>query len=341
MGFILDLVPSVIAAVSAIVVGAISAAVSIITSRKAARLQRELEEFKAEWSERAAERSARRSYEYEARQRLYQQYEPLRFQLGEAAEGAYSRILSLARSCRNGDLRRDGGWNSREGYYLRSIIYKLLLPMAIFRLMQRMLTLVDLGLDAEIGTQYKIAKALYYSWTDDFELAGINPSLKYTPQAELGSPIREVQPSVYLQQGIPTGYLDRSVEAFLSVDESKLMRTISYGEFEKAFRDKESETYKANIVFVKALLNFHPATRPVLWRILIAQICLYRLLIGVPAADLFKLSDEKRGQFDWRRTSSEASDEEALTVPFEAARQYLKSHGLLDVNLNSPRRIRI
>jgi len=315
-----------IAAAASLLAAVISAAVSFFTARKAARVQRELEEFKDQIGEKAAERNARRSYEYNARQRLYQEYEPLRFQLGEAAEAAYSRILSLARSARNGDLRIDGGWNSREGYYLRSTVYKLLLPIAIFRLMQRKLTLVDTTLVAEIATQYRIAKGLYYSWTDEFELARLRPAISYTPHAEVSSEIRTTSPAVFIQQGIPTGYLDRSVDALLTLDESKMMHIIYYGAFETAFRDLQSETHKSNVVLTTALTDFHPLTRPVLWRVLVAQTCMYRLLAGTSPSEP---SEETRRQFDWRRSPHEASDESVLEEPFEVASRYLQNHGFL------------
>jgi hypothetical protein len=320
---------AVIAAAASLLAAVISAAVSFFTARKAAMVQRELEEFKDQIGEKTAERNARRSYEYDARQRLYREYEPLRFQLGEAAEAAYSRILSLARSARNGDLRADGGWNSGEGYYLRSTVYKLLLPMAIFRLMQRNLTLVDTRLVAEVATQYRIAKGLYYSWTDEFELARLPPPIRYTPHAEVSSEVRATSPAVFVQQGIPTGYLDRSVDALLTLDESKIMRIIYYGAFETAFRDVQSESHKSNVVLVNALTNFHPLTRPVLWRVLVAQTCMYRLLAGASPSALVDPPEETRRQFDWRRSPHEAPDESVLKEPFEVASRYLQAHGLL------------
>jgi hypothetical protein len=213
--------------------------------------------------------------------------------------------------------------------------------MAIFRLIQRRLTFVDLNLDDDIAAQYRTAKALYYSWTDDFDFAELQPCLRYTPHSDIGLSVRNAEPAVYVQQGIPSGYLDRSVETLLTLDEQKTLRTVSYGEFERAFKDQENETRKANIVLVNALFNFHPASRPVLWRIFIAQSCLYRLLVGTRSAEVFSLTDEKRGIFDWRRTPDEASDKEVLSDPFEVAHQYLEHRGLLDSPANSYRHIRM
>src|SRR5208337_2908209 len=60
------------------------------------------------------------------------------FQLFEAAEHAYFRVKSLARTSRSGNLGTGpASWIDRAGYYLRSTVYRMLLPAAIFRLIQR------------------------------------------------------------------------------------------------------------------------------------------------------------------------------------------------------------
>ena len=46
-------------------------------------------------SRQAAEESARRAYEYEARQRLYTEIQPLLFQLSELCESSFDRIVNL------------------------------------------------------------------------------------------------------------------------------------------------------------------------------------------------------------------------------------------------------
>jgi hypothetical protein len=66
--------------------------------------QRQLEEIRGAVADRNSARAARRDYEYEARKRLYEQVEPILFQLYEALEEAHYRVRSLARSSRNGNL---------------------------------------------------------------------------------------------------------------------------------------------------------------------------------------------------------------------------------------------
>src|SRR6266571_930724 len=116
-------------------------------------LAKELEAYKDTLVEQQEERNARRDYQYEARKRLYQQYEPLLFQLVECCENAKERIYSLARTARLGDLEPKG-WLSSKDYYLSSTIYFLLSPLVVFKLMQRSLTLVDLTVDPYLNDQY-------------------------------------------------------------------------------------------------------------------------------------------------------------------------------------------
>ena len=85
-------------------------------------------------------------------------------------------------------------------------------------------------------------------------------------------------------------------------------------------------------------MNFHPKTRPVLWRILITQAHIYQALlrtremkISAPddrfAPSLLKpISEEDRLTFDWRQRSEEATDEEVLSQPFEAALAHLRKY---------------
>jgi DNA-binding protein H-NS len=48
--------------------------------------------------------TARREYEYDARKKLYEAYEPLLFQFNELAENALRRVIALARASRQGKL---------------------------------------------------------------------------------------------------------------------------------------------------------------------------------------------------------------------------------------------
>lgn len=60
------------------------------------RSQTNLENLKSELAKQQAEQDAQRDYEYEARKRLYQECEPLLFQLIEASETALNHIKDIA-----------------------------------------------------------------------------------------------------------------------------------------------------------------------------------------------------------------------------------------------------
>src|ERR1700744_4269110 len=129
-------------------------------------LQKELEQFKARVADDLADLNARRAYEYDAKKSLYVRVEPLLFGLFEAAEGAFHAVTSLARSQRHGNLPE---WLDADAnkYYIRSIIHRLFLPLAILRLIQKSTNLVDLGLDSSIRLRYALLKESYLLWTDD------------------------------------------------------------------------------------------------------------------------------------------------------------------------------
>jgi len=288
-----------------------------------------------------SEKNARRDYVYEARKRLYQQYEPLLFQLVELSESAFRRISGLARSARQGHLRSaHTGWLAPNDYYydyyMASTIYRLLAPFAIIKLIQRLLTLVDLTVDRHINHQYALAKWLYLSFTEDFALAMVVPRLEYDPNHEQWREKREKYPETYWRQGIFTGTLDNAVEALIVHDPNGIVRCMSFGEFENSYQTtKEHHTFDACIDLFR---NFHPKTRPVLWRVLVTQAHIYDALLRTremkltdsgndPTPKLIQpLSEKERLDFDWRHSSEEATDEEVLKQPFDSAYVYLREH---------------
>jgi hypothetical protein len=152
----------------AVIAAAASIVAAVVSGAYASRIQRRT----AEETSRQAEISARRDYEYEARKRLYNVYEPLRFHLVDAAEAARDRIQTLFESTCTGTIIEEAS----KGYYLKATTYQLLVPCAIVRLMERRLTLIDLGLIPRIHTEYKLGRAVVRSFTDDDFVAKLSPS---------------------------------------------------------------------------------------------------------------------------------------------------------------------
>jgi hypothetical protein len=79
--------------------------------------------------------------------------------------------------------------------------------------------------------------------------------------------------------------------------------------------------------------GFHPSTRKVLWRILVAQAHLYKTFLSVrdaslwsgqqPLAVMSPMTAAERTRLDWRTRQEDAPDVEVLEEPFTAAERYL------------------
>lgn len=241
-------------------------------------LQKELEGFKAGISDELAAQNARRAYEYDAKKSLYVQVEPLLFRLFEAAESAFHAVTSLARSQRQGSLPE---WLTADAhkYYIRSIIHRLFLPLAILRLIQRSTNLVDLSLDPSIRLRYAILKESYLTWTDDFGLAATEPKLPYKPNEDDWKTLRQQDPAMYWRQGLVIGSVDRLVDA-MTVQGSSPARPMNFGEWELAVT-KNKELKLAYDIVEDIFIGFEFSGRPVLGRVLLSYACMMHTLMSV------------------------------------------------------------
>ena len=157
---------------SALVVALIGAVSGITAAFLAARAQQRVVRLTASLGEQRAESDARRSYEYDARKRLYSVYEPLRVRLLDCTDNAVQEVVDLV--ARPGPGRP--GYSSAE-YRLNAAVYYLLAPLAVSRMIERRLTLVDLGLDARIHTEFMLAQAICRSLVNEFRAAQLEPML--------------------------------------------------------------------------------------------------------------------------------------------------------------------
>jgi hypothetical protein len=276
--------------------------------------QRDIERLRADLNEKQAERNALRDYEYEARKRLYHECAPLIFQLLEQAEGVINRVGNLARTASQGNLEPGRTWLSRN-YYRLSTYYRFLAPLATLKLLQARLTTVDLSLDSHLYCQYLLARQIYYSFADDFDLARASvPPLEYDPHSEQAESKRSTSPAVYEQQGVPIGILDNAVHALLIKEPEGAWRVMSFAEFEKEWNDQLSSVHQAFNRISYLFTDFHPRLRPVLWRLLIVQASLYRVLSRLRSnqpfdsalATLIQFPPAERLKLDWRRPGEQA-----------------------------------
>jgi len=246
--------------------------------KQKAELQKEIEEVKGSIVERSSAQAARREYEYDARKRLYSEIEPLFFQLYEAVEECYFRILSLARTSRQGHLGiHDDSWVRNRGYYLLSTAYKLILPSVVYSLIQRRMTFIDLKLDEVLRVRYLLLKNLVHSFADPFDFAALNPSLPYEPDWE-DLELQRKNPAVSRPQGLVKGDLENLLDELI-VEDHETLRPLLFGEFEKHLRTQRAQD-KYSDTLVAVYTGFTPEKDPILARMLIAQACLCHLLMA-------------------------------------------------------------
>jgi hypothetical protein len=233
-----------------------------------------LRQLENELQTKREELNARREYEYEAKKRLYQEYEPLLFQFNELADDALRRIIALTRESREGNLDVSKTWLSGFGvYYFDSTIYRLLIPFAIFNLMQRKLTMFDLKLNPFFYQQYILIKLLYHTFSHDIRLANIKPRIEgYNPNL-----ITKESSINDRKQGIFIGIIDNLANELIIKDEENI-RAMTFGEFSNYISSKSSKNTQFNTVS-EIFKNFHPRSCEVLWRILMVQAYVYRTLL--------------------------------------------------------------
>jgi hypothetical protein len=303
------------------------------------KTQTELQKSQAAITEVQAEQQSRRDYQHEARKRLYHEFEPLIFELMESSENATDRIRGIARSARRGDLP---GWFLSNEYYIASTMYYLIVPVAVYKLMRRRLTAVDLRLDSNIATLYRFTKQIAWCFTDDFALAKDKNlpqlSLDYTPNDRSWEERRregETGEKKFWRQGIPYGRLDNAAECLIvrEYEPDGDLRIVSFGEFESEWHKAGSNTQRTFAIVQDVFTGFHPRTRPVLWRILIAQAHLYYAILRFhqqtqTVNDMVVINSvpaEDRGRYRW---TEEADEQEwrDLEAAFCMAEAYFQKH---------------
>jgi len=302
------------------------------------------ERLRSELSEASVKGKARLDYEYEALKRLYTNVEPLIFQLVDQSEGSMHRIVSLARSARKKEIKPQGGWLGEDGYYLRSTTYRLLAPLATFRLIQRKLTIVDLSLDPWMSLQFKLCQQVYYSFTDDFQFArgGVTEEekqqprkLPYAPNAEEWRALRRKDPAIYWRQGLPIGVLDQVLDSLAIVD-GDAIRILNFREFDERLNADQAFCATLELAF-DVIRGFHPQSKPVLWRMLVNQYYLHKMiqrasemrdgpdLLQGHLGDLFEDSDQRSLDWDVDSWNSESvNPPQEVVDPINVAKDYLR-----------------
>jgi hypothetical protein len=295
-----------IAAGAAILVSVFSLATAVWTNvvsgktqRAADATARSLADLTAKLSNENDAAKAKRDYEYKARKRLYRELYPLAFQLQEAALSARHRIMNLALAARGGWLAPGAkNWlTSPNPYYFTSIVHDLIAPLALYELMSRKLTLLDLTLDYDLRCQHFIARQAYEALRSDYNLSQAPyPPLAFGGGAGTYDPPedrpKDLPPELDQRwgwrQGLYSGQIGQAVAIMLMTEGAKT-RVMTFAEFAGALggADLRTDDHPGGVAgSMKTVLGpmadlvhgFHPARRPITWRILMAQAACYRTL---------------------------------------------------------------
>ena len=277
------------------------------------------------------------------KKRLYQKFEPLLFQFNKLSENTLKRVKAFSREARNKKLEE---WLSdTNGYYFKNGVYRIFAPLSIFKLMQKVLILFDLNLEPKIKNQYVMIKSISHFLSFDFKFADAEPKIKYDPHAEY--PFHITNKSGRRTQGIVQGRLDEILDIFITqenINNNHRRRVIRYGEFENLYSEIR-KSGKLDIV-VELFSNIHPARKPILWRILLAQTILYNsiMILNNEARSKSNISkmikwytcQEQFNYFDWRNEDEKKSiPEEDVDEPFRAIKKYFEDDENMKILMDS------
>jgi len=220
-------------------------------------------------------------------------------------------------------------------------VYRLLCPVAVLRLCQTKLTSVDLTVDPWVRAQYLTAKQLYRIWISAAELADAEPGLRYEPFPPDSPACGGV---VDPRQHLSVAQVELLIEALQVRDDKGPIRCRSFGEFiiwreSLDSTDDQTAPLRDAVATAMALFeDFHPSTRPVLWRALLAEARCSKLLIRAfeahaahgsgdgsaqSAGDLL-FTDKERAELDWTQPEAPVGQREHLADSFRAVYTYLK-----------------
>lgn len=243
---------------------------------------------------------ARLDYEYEAKKKLYSEYEPLFFQFTEFSTLALNHIKGISwvtfHSVQDSEKWNKEIWMDRSSYYFRETVYKLFCPLAILKLINERLNTVDVRMDSKILIVYKIGKILCSSFQHDYIIAQkMSNSVKVDKEHvdkfgegfKLGAPFNqsyydEWQKKIVINpeefeggEGIRTGQFDSILNELIDQREGK-GRVISFNEFESKLTDDKSADWLK--ILELRFAKFDPKVNKILWRLLVIQACLHSII---------------------------------------------------------------
>jgi len=258
------------------------AAISVIGVIAAAVLGAVINQW---WTGRNAARAAQRDYEYDAKKKLLTEVQPLLFELSERSCEAFWRIYGVAKSDKQGRLNlasKKPRFRPGSKYYLPSTIYRLLVPVVLYRMLETELGRFDFSLVPEATEKYRRVKLLHRTWNSGAPLAGCGTAIAYDPEGMEESE-DGYDAAVHSLQHVRLGDLDNVIDLLTVHEADGTTRYMRYGEFYDKYQLRHDKTersvgsswsaqdFKTLNRVATVFANFSPATKPVLWRMLLTQ----------------------------------------------------------------------
>lgn len=220
------------------------------------------------------EKNALRDYEYEARKRLYQTYEPLFFQFTEFAEIALLRLKGIAKSL-NEEIYKDE-WDNFSNHYFRETTYKLFAPIALIKLIKDKLTSVDLRIDENLGCQYGLLKTVYFSFQEEYKIARIIGDTEYVQKwlEVYRSDSADIE-----RQGLSLTELEKFLKTLIK-ETNGIYSILDIDGYEDMTNNIEDSKKQRSIKIIEKLFRgFSFKDKKILWILLVAHACIYYTII--------------------------------------------------------------
>jgi hypothetical protein len=201
-------------------------------------------------------------------------------------------------------------------------------------MIERRLTLVDFGLSERIHTEFVLTQAICRSLSDEARAAQLDPLHLYSPYVEGWRDKRRTDPQVYWRQGLPLGRLNTALDV-LHVTRDGIDTLMTFGEFEPVLDTHDAADVRSGPGAARDLFaDFDPATRPVLWRVMVIQVLLYwcyqETVFGGALPDLARLEQQFTASDTYQTLQATLADRpdarecESLAMTTQAAAAYIR-----------------
>lgn len=197
-------------------------------------------------------------------------------------------------------------------------MYDLFAPMAAFTIFRNRVTLFDLSLIPIMSFYYSVGKIIFYMFDDDNEFARLKPAIQYKYSNE------EINKYTHDREGFDIKTIEGAARSLVinpTSDQTKddpdiRPRVMTYSEFSVKNEKSILEHQDAFRTIARRLSVFHPETKPLFWRIMIAQARLYQFLENSRKPEFSKYFKEPESE-----DKVESESEDKVGLPFEVFKE--------------------